>query len=517
MRETRYPALLLVLILLVYAVLGSLYAARTPAWQAPDEPAHYNYVRYVAQTGQFPVLQMGDYPHTYLEDIKSRHFPADMSIDSIRYEFHQPPLYYVLAAPVFSLTGGALLPLRLFSVLLGAGIVLLAYLIARRAYPARPALALGAAAFVAFLPQHLMTISQVGNDVLAELLLALVMFILVSWLMGDRIAGRAPRRAVGAAAASADCVLPARVGLGVLLGLALITKTTVYAQVGALTAGVLVWLWLRERASAARIGGDVLRIGLPAVVIALPWFIRNLTLYGWPDFFGLIRHDAVVVGQMRPAEYLAQFGMRSYLERFVTWTFNSFWGVFGWMGVWLDNRVYNALGILTAVIIAGVIIRVVLSLRQDAARPTRSAPQRATAARPVIYLFTASIVLAALVYVWYNVQFVQTQGRYLFPALIPIAVVFGLGWDQAQQPRWSRWIAAGLAVLAVALAAWGVLGGHGLPKWTLLIVVVVAAGLAVRAWLPRALDGLVWAVPYAALPLVALYALFGAIVPQLAR
>ncbi len=46
----------LLLILLVYFVLASLYAIYTPAWQAPDEPAHYNYVRYLAENGHFPVL-----------------------------------------------------------------------------------------------------------------------------------------------------------------------------------------------------------------------------------------------------------------------------------------------------------------------------------------------------------------------------------------------------------------------------------------------------------------------------
>ncbi|MDI6834774.1 MAG: MarR family winged helix-turn-helix transcriptional regulator, partial [Rhizobiaceae bacterium] len=32
----------------VYLALASLYAIRTPAWQAPDEPAHYNYIRQIA-------------------------------------------------------------------------------------------------------------------------------------------------------------------------------------------------------------------------------------------------------------------------------------------------------------------------------------------------------------------------------------------------------------------------------------------------------------------------------------
>ena len=109
-------------------------------------------------------------------------FPPDLSIDPIRYEFHQPPLYYALAAPIYGLTGGDPFSLRLFSVALGAGIVLLAYAIARRVFPARPALALGTAAFVAFLPQHLATVAQIGNDVLAELLYAAVLFVLVGWL-----------------------------------------------------------------------------------------------------------------------------------------------------------------------------------------------------------------------------------------------------------------------------------------------------------------------------------------------
>src|SRR3974377_348346 len=95
----RRPSVLLLLILAVYLVLGVLYAVYTPAWQAPDEPAHYNYVRYLVQNGRFPVLQMGDYPNDYLEQIKLEKFPPNLSIAPIRYESHQPPLYYLLAAP----------------------------------------------------------------------------------------------------------------------------------------------------------------------------------------------------------------------------------------------------------------------------------------------------------------------------------------------------------------------------------------------------------------------------------
>src|SRR2546425_6914846 len=101
-----------------YTLLVALYAVHTPPWQVPDEPAHFNYVRVIAEQATLPVLQAGDYNQAYLDDIKARHFPAGMSIDPIRYESHQPPLYYVVEAPFYKLgeatsLDGRLLGLRL--------------------------------------------------------------------------------------------------------------------------------------------------------------------------------------------------------------------------------------------------------------------------------------------------------------------------------------------------------------------------------------------------------------------
>ena len=44
------------LILLVYLAIGVLYAVNTPAWQAPDEPAHYNYIKHLAEHRSLPCL-----------------------------------------------------------------------------------------------------------------------------------------------------------------------------------------------------------------------------------------------------------------------------------------------------------------------------------------------------------------------------------------------------------------------------------------------------------------------------
>ena len=60
--QSRYAGWLLLAILLVYVFVGTLYAVYTPAWQAPDEPAHFNYIRHLAEQHRFPILKAGDYP-----------------------------------------------------------------------------------------------------------------------------------------------------------------------------------------------------------------------------------------------------------------------------------------------------------------------------------------------------------------------------------------------------------------------------------------------------------------------
>ena len=47
--SSSYTRWLLPAIVLVYLILATLYAAYTPDWQAPDEPAHYNYVQYLGE------------------------------------------------------------------------------------------------------------------------------------------------------------------------------------------------------------------------------------------------------------------------------------------------------------------------------------------------------------------------------------------------------------------------------------------------------------------------------------
>jgi 4-amino-4-deoxy-L-arabinose transferase-like glycosyltransferase len=486
----------LILILVAYLLAGGLYAVVTPAWQAPDEPAHYNYIRFLAEDGRLPVLRPGDYPAAYLEQIKAAHFPPAMSIDPIRYESWQPPLYYILATPIYWLAGGALIPLRFLSVILGAGLVVAAYAVALTVYPGDTRLALGTAAFVAFVPMHLTMTASLNNDALADLLLALVMLRLMRWVRG---ANRHPY----------DLAIT-----GLLLGLGLITKATVYAV--AIPSTIIV-LPLAERRPAL-LARRALAIFGPALLLALPWYARNVALYGWPDLLGKLNHDAIVVGQFRTADYLAQVGWVAYLRDFATTSFHSFWGQFGWMAVPMDGRTYLVMGLFSVLAAVGLIVSAgswlpsTSSLRME--RIVALPPGEIERGR-VGWLAGLWVIFTLLfIYLYYNISFVQFQGRYLFPALIPIGLAVTLGLRAILSGRWA-WLGAGVCgVVVIWTGLSGALNG-GLDKWGLLIAGGGAIALAARRWLPAGCDDWVLAAPFAGLAALSIYSLFAFIVPYL--
>jgi hypothetical protein len=554
--------LLLALIVLVYLLLATLYAVNVPAWQAPDEPAHFNYVHELLSTGQIPVLRMGDYDEAYIRLLTSQRFPPELSIASLRYEAHQPPLYYLLGAAVFNLSGGGLLPLRLLSVALGALFIVLIYAIVRLIFPSRAELALGAAAFTAFLPMHVAQAASVNNDALAEVVLAAVLLLAIRYVRLALLGPRPPSRWDALA-------------LGLLLGLALVVKVSAYVALPvALAAPLMAWYESRRtpinnspiRHSPIHHSSFIIHhsalILLPALLIALPWYIRNAQIYGQLDILARSWHDQVVVGQLTTGDFVAQVGLAAVLERFLVWSHDSFWGVFGWMGVWMDARVYTAALAFGVAVVAGCVWAGWNTTADggqrmgryhsgwgtaDGEMPQRMGtadgeiPQRMGTAdgggdrrspatdhrlrfrRWALGLLGLSALGTLGIYVAYNLQFVQPQGRYLFPALPAVSLAVAVGWwTVVRWPAAARW--AGIALLAAAGLAvlWGVTQ-EGINRWSLLLFGGGAAALGIwslalsrlvgAAW--RWTTRLVYALPFAAMAGLSLLALRVFILPQL--
>jgi 4-amino-4-deoxy-L-arabinose transferase-like glycosyltransferase len=462
-------------ILIAYLAVGILYAVQTPPWQAPDEPAHYNYIKYLAENQRFPTLQLGDYPHDYLEEIKSKQFPPEMSIEPLRYEFHQPPLYYILAALLYKIFVGSLLPLRLLSVLLGGCLIWVAYRVVKEIFPEDEPLALGTAAFVAFVPMHVAMTAAVNNDTLAELILAAVLWMLVRYLRAYPLGLIEVKRLIE---------------LGVLMGLGLLTKMTTLVAVPLALIAVLVregWLERGQTSSfARRFLLPVSCLLLPAFLLALPWFVRNASVYGDLDIWGLQRHDAIVVGQPRTEEWLARLGAAGFVKGFILTTFRSFWAQFGWMGILVDQRIYLILALACGAVGLGLVLFVIRNIRGQTLSPFQ---------RMALGLLALSTFFTLLSYLWYNLKFVQHQGRYLFPALIPIGLGFALGLREILARNNARAVAFLFLVGVLILAAKGLVTGD-FNKLSILLLGGAAVAFGIKALLPEKCDEWVFTLPY---------------------
>ena len=455
-------AYVLVSILIVYGGLGMLFAFKTPPWQNPDEPAHYNYIAHLATERRLPVLRMGDFDGPYLERLKAEKFPPALSIEPIRYESHQPPLYYLLSVPVYWLSQGSQLALRLFSVVLGGGVVLLVFLCARAAVPGSPHIALGAAAFAAYLPMHAALMASINNDGLAELLIAGTVLAVLRW---QRLkAEREADEGAGHLAAA-----------GILIGLAFLTKATAYILLPIAVVVVLFQSFFPKSAGRASVGRLAVRLALltgPALLLGLPWWIRNSLLYGNLDILGLRRHDAVVTGQPTAAAWIAENGWAAYWERAWSFTSKSFWGVFGWLGVFMDARIYTLLLILSALAAVGMLFH--LWGRANSSE-WRWAGFLTSPGMTLLLLWLATFAA----YVWYNLGFIQHQGRYLFPSLPAWSLLFAIGWWAAFERR-ASFIAGGILLAGAGVHFVASLLGDGMAdRWTMLLFGVAGLGMPV--------------------------------------
>ncbi len=553
----RWPALI---ILIAYLFMGTLYAIYTPMWQVPDEPAHYNYIRALAEGHGFPVMESGDYDQAYLSRLTSERFPATLPIDPLQYEDHQPPLYYLLATPVFMLMDAVcpptadipipcvVLPLRLFSVLLGAVAVGMSMAIGyevflrmrgrrgvgRETSPNKGIVLIWVmGGLVAFVPQHVAILAGINNDALAEALFFTWLWLALRYLRGK--------------------VSPWT--LGGVLGMLLLTKTTVY---GAVPLALLV-IVMRLRHRNAAYGSEprapnqqwlirhLAAVFLPALLLGGLWWVRNLTVYGWPDVMGLTRHNAVVVDQPRTAAWIARDGLLPFLAGAVRTTFRSFWGQFGWMGVVLDARIYQGLLIFSLLTLWGALwwlasvrFDVGQGLLTDASSNTvgrglptdapsntvgRGLPTDASsntvgrglptdAPRDALILLASSALITLTLYIVYNLTFVQHQGRYLFTALPFPAILAALGLYHLAERRLAL-LTGGLLLLAAAL-----LGGAGMirgdiPLWPMALTLAAAGAVVTTGLLPPRLKGLATVGPLVGLYLLDLVCMFGFIIPQL--
>jgi hypothetical protein len=399
-----YSSWPIALLVVAFIALGLLYSIATPIFEAPDEPEHFFYARYLEQTRRLPL-------------------PEEGSLWA--QEATQPPLYYALAAVPIALVdtsdaeaaaqrnphavvGNPLYPdnknayvhtpredfpwrgtvlavhlVRFLSVLLGAVTVWMTYLLGLE-LGLGAAVSLGAAAVVAFVPQFGFISGAVNNDNLVTMFSAIALWALVRHL--NR--GPSARRALI---------------LGLLTGLAAMSKLS-GAGLLALCGAAFVWrAWRRKDPAWLRDSGIVVAVWL---AVAGWWFARNYALYG--DLTGTARMVELMgrrTGTPTPTDIWGELrGLAG-----------SFWGLFGWFNVAAPDAMYKIFNLLVVAAVPGWLVSL-LFRRGNGVLPRM--------AWPILWV----LIIAAGLALW-TAQTHASQGRLLFPALPAIALILAAGWE----------------------------------------------------------------------------------------
>lgn len=409
----RLSLLTLVTALAVY-VLVSVQFTSSPLFEGPDELEHYRYVEWIARTGSLPppAGQMGG-------------------------QYHQPPLYYLLLAPVLRVwglpapqfmditpnphypyliselsndnknlwlhpqaveqgaDGQAARVLRLFSTVCGAATVVCLWLTARRLFPdqwVRQALMVFIGAWT---PQFVYITSVMNNDALLILLSSALTYLVVRY--------------------SALPTLRARhvLLLGAVFGAALLAKTN------ALFLGFVLVAWLVYKTRSPL---RWVQFGLAALAVVGWWYARNIVQYD--DLFLTAAHQVTWPGDViqSPDAWQIALGRLSY-------SYATVWARFGsgavavsaWVGTLFD-------GLLAACLLGwGWAL-----LRFSRSRLSST------------WVFVALLggVWVLVLYYLATIAWSGIQGRYLLPGLVAWAALLSAGLLRLIPVRWQSWGAA---------------------------------------------------------------------------
>jgi 4-amino-4-deoxy-L-arabinose transferase-like glycosyltransferase len=228
-----------------------------------DEPSHVAYVQTVAEDHRLPVLDRDKISREVSALQTGRDpdvgAPPLEGLSGEQYEAFQPPLYYMVAAPVFLMTDNWFMKIRLLRAL-GVAFLLLAafvmYQLARYALPDAPLIAFSAALTVLGWPGVLVMGATVSNASLE--ILAVCALVYALWRADSEI--------------NARWLLLA----GVALGLGILTKFTV-AAFGALLL-VVVARHIARSSSERRWLVGLAALAIPLLLV-MPWVVYNLDHY----------------------------------------------------------------------------------------------------------------------------------------------------------------------------------------------------------------------------------------------
>jgi hypothetical protein len=444
---------------LLFVVRASLYAGLLPVNEMPDELEHFKQIVLAWQWDRVgpdrakaqALLREVEADYYYLASgLDQRPDPATVHSDVPTPD--RTKVYFRLAGWLLGVAGVESLPaawylLRALSILSGLAVLLCAWAAARQLCPERPEAAAAAALVLALHPQFGALSAVLSTDQPAELAGA-VFFLLLARL------ARRP-------------AWPAWLGVGVILAaLPVLKKTAFYLVIPAALAGLPWWrAWLGR---LRRPG--LVRWGLPTLLSAgflalafVPALGRLavrllgqplLRLWGGPyerEIFGQPGMVNALLEHVRPTAPTFWHHLALNAQS----NFQSWWATYGFLNLPLEAHWYWAAWLTCLLALAGW-VRLLYRPGAD----WLLAPWQGRA----IGLLAAGAALNLLVVFIRQSVFVPetlSQGRYMFPSLVPWVVLLTLGFLALWPERWQRPALAGALVGLAAMdlaGLWRVIG-----------------------------------------------------------
>lgn len=430
----------LTLLVCLTLIRGLIYLSIFPPFLAPDEAAHFEAIRFIGQGKKWPTSEVylttpmhSEMPTTFEQfriwRLVGLYSPVnDLNVTDNLFIHYYPPqiagsevvadsylmLYHISLAPLSAAVASfdlvtQVYVLRFTSVLFAALTVVVAWFTMRSVFPTEKIFAMAVGSFIVFWPMHSHVTASINAEAFAELIASLFFLVLaqtyrkgISWFRGAVMM--------------------------TLLGLAFLTKPTLFFLLPTLAAALLLYL------------GDKLKWNKLMMSI----LIGGLVASTWLGSLFLYKN----AGHGHKLFSLFSIPLRFPLSpdqiTFEAWTFYlkslnlalvSFGGLFGWSNIHIPWTWVRVLAVFCFLIMLGVLAFIYRDLLRRGGKENKLSHLQ----RKLLVIFLVAIlfsligvtapVVATLSPTW------AVHSRYYFPVVIPIALYFFLGFRQLMPTR----------------------------------------------------------------------------------
>ena len=394
----------LVVILIFSIVASLLWAIIIPYDDANDEFLHYNVVRFLADEKRLPIFNKDDY--TEIKCYRTA-FPylfgkiIDVPVCQSSYSIFPFPSYLISALPVLFIQKDAsyrYLFARLPNIIYFAVFLIITWGIIRRFFSQKYIQKI-AIITIAFIPQITFINSYVNSDGFSLMVGASVFYV---WI-----------RCLDDGLTKKNIILGA-VSLGLL-------ASTKYNYFALFPATAIFFLFSHKQFALEKILKFIIAVTIGIMTISGWWFIRNYFLYGDALGFSTVKKTltALAPDNITIADFGHNFLSTLLITNWPIQSFKSFFAVFGWMSIYLPNIFYVITLLFFILSFFGWLFAFSNTIYEKKILTFLRSKRF-----PFFAASLTTIVITISLSVWTSLHNdFQPQGRYLFPALIPVILI----------------------------------------------------------------------------------------------